>query len=166
MNQRTFVTRCRTLLLVAACLGGCELDRSKSQSETATAGAEQVILSMHAQILQAHRDRDAEAWMALEADTLTVASRGEIFVSPRPERLAQRQHYFEATRFSVYRDLQAPIVRIADDGSLAWLFAQVEIVAHSTSAADSSHSTWAWIELYERHGQRWRMVGNVSNERL
>jgi hypothetical protein len=125
------------------------------------------IEAIHAQILQAHRERDAEAWTALEADTVTVASRGELTLTARAERLALRQGYLGATRFSVYRDLQPPIVHVARDASQAWLFANVEVVAHpdDAGATDSTHVVWAWIELYERRAGKWLMVGNVSNER-
>jgi len=125
------------------------------------------IEEIHARILTAHRDRDAAAWTALEADTVTVANRGEVFLSGREERLAQRTRYLGATRFSVYRDIAPPIVRVSEDGSMAWLMANVEVIAHpdTAGAVDSTHTIWAWIELYERREDRWLMVGNVSNER-
>ena len=122
---------------------------------------------MHDRILQAHRDRDPDAWTTLEADTITVASRGRLFRSARDERLEMRRNYLGSTRFTVYRDIAPPEVRISDDGTLAWLYANVEVVAWpaDTAASDSTHTIWAWIELYERRGDHWLMVGNVSNER-
>ena len=125
------------------------------------------LRQIHAQILQAHRDRDPLSWTNLEDDTVTVGSRGEVFRAGRQERLAMREQYLGSTRFSVYRDLQEPIVQISADGTQGWLLAQVEVVAHPVAgaAADSSHTVWAWIELYEKRAGRWLLVGNVSNER-
>ena len=121
----------------------------------------------HREVLEAHLARDAEAWTALEADTVLVGNRGSVFTSARPERLAMRQRYFLSTRFTVYRDVRAPIIQVARDGSQAWLLANVEVVAHPVTAvpADSTHTVWAWVELYEKRNGRWTMVGNVSNER-
>lgn len=142
--------------LVAILLAGCQ-----GPEHTAA------LVAIHEQILQAHRDRDAAAWTALEADTVLVGSRGTISVASRAERLERRRGYFRSTRFSVYRDVQPPTVRVSRDGSQGWLLANVEVVAHVESAgrADSTHTVWAWIELYERRDGRWLVVGNVSNER-
>lgn len=125
------------------------------------------ILAIHEQILQAHRDRDAAAWTALEADTLLVASRGVVMQSGRAERLEQRARYLAGTRFTVYRDVTPPLARVSRDGSLGWVMANVEVVAYpdSAGAADSTHTIWAWIELYQRLGGRWLLVGNVSDDR-
>jgi hypothetical protein len=125
------------------------------------------VRAIHDHILMAHRNRDAAAWTALEADTVIVGSRGRLFFSPRAERLAHRREYFAATRFSVYRDLRSPIVDVARDGSQAWLIANVEVVAHPdlAGAADSTRTEWTWIELYEQRAGRWQLVGNVSTAR-
>lgn len=148
----------RTLPLLLVALGACAPPRADHAA---------AVVAVHARILQAHRDRDAAAWTALEADSVTVGSRGEWFVSTRADRLTRRENYLRATRFTVYRDVRAPIVRVADDGSLAWLYANVEVVAwpDTAGATDSTHTIWAWIELYERRADRWLLVGNVSNER-
>lgn len=149
-------------LLLAAIVPGHLLHAQAGPDPAAAA-----IHAIHLRILQAHRDRDAEAWTALEADTVVVGSRGEVFLSPRAERLERRRQYLARTRFSVYRDLQPPIVRVARDGSQGWLLASVEVVSHpdTVGATDSTHTIWAWIEMYERRGERWVLVGNVSNER-
>ena len=125
------------------------------------------LRQIHAQILKAHIDRDPVGWTHLEDDTVTVASRGDVFRAGRQERLAMREQYLGSTRFSVYRDIQEPIVQVSADGSQAWLMAQVEVVAHPVAAAttDSTHTVWAWIELYEKRAGRWLLVGNVSNEK-
>jgi hypothetical protein len=145
------------LLAIASFCVACET----SQPDHVTA-----IQAIHSAILRAHREGDPEGWTALEADTVTVASRGELFLASRAERLDQRRAYLGSTRFSVYRDIQPPLVRVAGDGSQAWLFANVEVVAHNASGAgDSTHTIWAWIELYEHRKGKWLLVGNVSNER-
>lgn len=127
----------------------------------------ETLRSLHARILKAHLERDAEGWTALEGDTVIVGNRGNVFRSGRSERLEMRRRYFNSVRFSAYRDLQPPIIRIARDGSQAWLLANVDVVAHPVSGdvADSTHTVWTWVELYEKRANRWEMVGNVSNER-
>jgi hypothetical protein len=145
-------------LLVAGTLAGCQAPETEHTAD---------LLQIHERILEAHRDRDAAAWTALEGDTIIVGSRGTVRLSPRAERIEARRRYLRATRFSVYRDVRPPIVRVSDDGSQAWLMANVEIVAYpdSAGATDSTYTIWAWVELYERRDGRWLLVGIVSNER-
>lgn len=119
---------------------------------------------MHRQILESHKTDDLDAWLALEADEIIVGSRGEIRSSRKAERAGQRREYLAQTEFSVYRDVREPIVQLASDGSLGWLYAQVEVVGTRSGpeGPEPVHDQWAWIELYERGLEGWRLVGNVS----
>jgi hypothetical protein len=126
------------------------------------------VLSAHERILEAHRTKNLDDWLALETDTQIVGANGELRFVTRDERIPTRRSYLASATFTSYRDLRPPIVRVADDGSIAWLFAQVEI--QGTRAADVGppkpiDDVWVWIELYERHGDDWLLVGNVSSLR-
>jgi hypothetical protein len=121
------------------------------------------LLAMHEQILASHRTDDVDAWLALEADTTVVGNRGELAYHTKSESAEGRRRYLAATEFAVYRDLQPPIVQVAADGSLGWVFAQVEIVGRYLAPDTTSiHDVWAWVELYQRRPEGWRLVGNVS----
>ncbi len=149
------------VLTAAAFCGACAPADHRAEDEAR-------LRAMHAAILQAHLDRDADAWTALEADTMFVGSRGRLFRAARADRLEGRRAYLAATRFSVYRDLQPPLVRVAGDRSIGWLAAEVEIAGlqrRQDGGEDSLHTFFAWIETYERRNGRWRMTGNVSTER-
>jgi len=147
------------IAVVAALVAGCATPADHVAEDEAA------LLGIHAAVIQAHLDGDAEAWTALETDTVLVGSRGEVFRAGRAERLEGRRAYLGATRFSVYRDLQAPIVRVAGDRSIGWVVAQVGLAgvqANAVGGADSMAATWAWIETYERVDGRWLMSGNIS----
>jgi len=152
----------RTLVGTLACafaLTGCAAQVDHAAEDEAA------LLAMHAAVLQAHLERDPEAWTALETDTVLVGSRGEVFRAAREERLAMRRRYLGATSFHEYRDLRPPVVRVAGDRSIGWVVAQVGIGGVQENGAggvDSLSATWAWIETYERVEGRWLMSGNVS----
>jgi len=123
---------------------------------------------MHAEVLRAHRENALEPWLALEADPYVVANRGEITLPSAEERRAARAPYLARTSFSVYRDLREPLVEISRDGTLAWLICQVEGRGEQRDESGASKPiefVYAWIELYRREQGRWRMVGNVSNQK-
>lgn len=158
----------RTMMrLVSVCLFlssvvGC------GSAQSPPGDAATILLAAHAKVLQAHLDRDPNAWTALEADTVLVGSRGDVFAAGRAERLERRRAYLGRTHFSVYRDLQPPHVHVSQDGTAGWLLAQVEVAGttdEAGSAPSSFQTVWAWVELYERRGDRWLMTGNVSSER-
>lgn len=91
--------------------------------------------------------------------------KGELRRMSPADGLARFQHYFERAEFTRYEDLVPPIVRISADGTLGWLIAQVRV--EGTYRDDDGvrtplDTTWAWVELYERIGDNWRMTAIAS----
>jgi hypothetical protein len=153
--------RSSAFALLAGALSACAAEAPGDLADERAA-----LLAMHAQILESHRTDDLDAWLALEADTMVIGSKGDVLRGTKAESEQRRRRYLESTEFSVYRDMQPPIVEISDDGTLGWVIAQVEIVGKYT-APDTApiHDVWAWVELYERRSEGWRLVGNVSTVR-
>ncbi len=144
---------------------GCSCVACPASKPIDLAAERAALMAMHRQILEAHKNDDLDAWLALEAEEVIVGSRGELRSSRKSERAQQRREYLAQTEFTVYRDLREPIVQVAEDASLGWLYAQVEIQGSQTGASgpEPIHDTWAWIETYEKRPEGWRLVGNVSN---
>lgn len=157
--------RVSLLYIVIITFLGCELNTPDPNHSDREA-----LLAIHEQILEAHRKRDVALMMSVEgAETVLVASRGNIHRVTKAESEQRWQTYFSEVTFSTYRDLQPPIVTISKDGTLGWLMAQVEIVGERKrpdGLSDPIKDVWAWIELYEKRNGRWVGVGNVSNVRL
>jgi hypothetical protein len=129
---------------------------------------ERRLLHLHAEVIRAHVERQVDLWMSLESENYISVNRGEVTFPGFSERREQRSAYLQGASFSTYRDLREPIVRISEDGSLGWLIAEVEIVGtvpDQDNGRSSFHDIWAWIELYEKTDQDWRLIGNVSNRR-
>jgi len=132
-------------------------------------GADEVELRrLHEELIRAHVEGDADLWMSLEADSVVSVNGGRVTYPARDMRRAQREAYLGDAEFSAYRDLRDPTVRVASDGSLAWLIAEVEVDGTATNAEgvrEGFHDVWAWVELYERSDAGWRLIGNASNRR-
>ena len=125
----------------------------------------QELLRLHEQAMQAHRDSNIDMLVAAEGDEYVIASRGEVSRPQLAERKAFLGPYLAATRFSMYRDQVAPIVKVSSDGTLGWVIAQVEAKGEQKGATRAHNVEFvsAWIELYEKRDGRWTRVGNVSN---
>lgn len=155
------------MLLVAALLAFAPMD-TNAQTMDGPATAELEMRRMHARIIAAHLERSVDDWMALEADTLLSVNGGEMTFPVAADRRAQRAAYFASTTFTSYRDLKEPVVRVAGDASLGWLAAEVEVIG-TRRGEDGRESAvrdiFAWVELYARAGNAWKLVGIASNRR-
>lgn len=125
------------------------------------------ILAEHKRIIDAHMMRDVEGMLEGAADDYVLVNRGEVTYPTIDERRQRFAHYFKVTVFSEYKDLIAPIVHVSDDGTAAWLIAQVEVSGKQESSEGDRplHFVSAWIELYEKRDGEWVQTGNVSNFR-
>ena len=123
------------------------------------------ILAQHEKILQAHRDNDVDLLMEDAADKYTLVTGGEVIYPSIEERSARFVDYFGITEFSKYEDSIPPVVKVSDDGTLAWLIARVSVsgTQHFGKQEQALEFVSAWIELYEKKEGRWIQTGNVSN---
>ena len=146
-------------LLAGACHPSVDLEKERA-----------AILEFHAAAIQAHLDRNADWFAENRADDgdYVQASRGEIAWPTREEVRKRFADYLGRTEFSEYRDLVEPIVRVSQDGTLAWAIVQVKVSGVQTNdEGEEEPFDWvsAWIELFEKRNGRWVMVGNLSNMR-
>jgi hypothetical protein len=124
------------------------------------------LLALHQEVMQAHRESNADLLLRAEAPDSISANRGEITRPTLDERRARFEQYLKATRFTEYVDVVPPDVRVSNDGNLGWVIVQVRAAGVQTAQDGSSKPLAfesAWIELYERRGGSWYRVGNVSN---
>ena len=124
------------------------------------------LLALHEEAMRAHRESNADLLLGAEAPDSVSANRGQITQPTLEERRARFQQYLGATRFSEYVDVVPPVVRVSNDGSLGWVIAQVRASGVQTTQDGTSRPLAfesAWIELYERRGDSWQRIGNVSN---
>ncbi len=106
--------------------------------------------------------------MALEADEYVSVNGGRVTFPSSDDRRQAREPYLASATFTAYQDLRRPVVRVSEDGSLGWLIAEVQV--QGAQRGEDGRETpidaiWAWVELYERGPEGWRVVGNTSNPR-
>ena len=130
---------------------------------------EQILKDIHRELVDAHIEGDLDKWMSMEsAYGYASVNGGRVTFPSLEERRERRASYIGTATYTIYRDLQEPTVRISDDGTLGWLIAEVELegaIPGDDGEINSFHDIWAWIELYEKTDDGWKIVGNVSNKR-
>lgn len=157
MNQFSSVPIVTLSVLLASC---------GSPSTAPPLDARTELLALHEEAMRAHRESDADLLLASDAPDFISANRGELTEPTLDERRERFRQYLGATRFTEYVDVVPPVVRVSKDGTLGWVIVQVRAKGVQTSQEGGSRPLAfesAWIELYERRGDRWCRVGNVSN---
>lgn len=127
---------------------------------------EAALLALHRDGIEAHLQSDVDRLLAPESDDYVLVNRGVVSHPDKASRAASLGPYLRSVRFERYADAIEPIVKVSPDGRLGWVVAQVEVkgVARAQEGAEEPlELVSAWIELYEKRGDRWYRTGNVSN---
>lgn len=128
---------------------------------------EQQLIKLHRMIMDGHLSESKDFFNPIVADSFTVVSSGEVFVNEGNAANEQMNKILSNRNYLVYDDLIRPMVKISDDGSLAWVIVQVYAKGirynEKLETIGSMEFTSAWIELYEKMDGKWKKMGNVSN---
>ena len=147
------------LLLLTFTLIACQTspDFEKLRSE---------ILELQKATIDAHWQKDVDFFVKDMADDYLFVQNGEIQRPVKDAIITNMNDYLNNTTFSEYRDLQKPIIGFSKDGSVAWSIVQVKVAGKrkmDNGANRNLNFTCAWITLYERVGDRWIRLAEVSN---
>ena len=124
------------------------------------------IADFHKALLDAHLQKDVDFFVQnLSEDYLSVSG-GEI-MEPTVEEIHSRfSNYLNNTTFTEYRDLREPIIGLSKDGSIGWSIVQVKVAGRRKLEEGGEVELdfiCAWITLFERRGDRWLRMGEVSS---
>jgi hypothetical protein len=122
--------------------------------------AKSELLALHKASLAAHRDNNWEFFRGVAGETLYGLQDGAITTQSPEEVGAAFEAYLTVARFTLYEDLDSPVVFVSDDGSLGWVIARVRV--EGSYGEGRLDSTWSWINLFAREGASWKLVGTAS----
>ena len=126
------------------------------------------ILELHRSFIQAHIDKDPAFIASFTSPDYLFVSNGRVQNMDAGEMEQMLTEYFDSTEFSEYSDVENPIVGFSRDGSLAWAIVQVRVAGTRSMPDDSTRTfdtLWAWITLYQREGDQWLRIADVSTNR-
>ncbi len=139
------------------------------QSKVDIEKLEQELLDLHQTTIDAHLNKDVNFFIKDISDDYMQVQRGEFIYPVKEDIYAKFTEYLNNTEFSVYKDVQEPIVRVANDGSIGWTIVQVKISGERKQENDSIYNfdfTCAWITMYERENDKWIRIGEVDNYKI
>jgi hypothetical protein len=127
--------------------------------------ARRELLALHESDRRAHFTADAGLLASSAGESLLTVSRGALErVTPAAER-RRFEEYFRGARYEAWDDLEPPVVRVSDDGSMAWIVSRLRVkrTAPAPDGALQERSfVYAGIMTYARRDGRWTRTANVS----
>ena len=124
------------------------------------------ILALHKKTIDAHLEKNVDFFVSDLSENYFSVGNGEIRQPLKEEIRANFDDYLHNTTFTEYRDLRQPMIGISKDGSLAWSIVQVKVTGKRKNADGSERMVdfiCAWITLYQRQGEKWIRLGEVSS---
>lgn len=122
------------------------------------------LLAMHAAVRRAHFETDPAGVIANDADEWVNVRDGEITVRHREDDLRKFIEYFEGATYYKWDDVEPPIVKLADDASIAWMIIHVRV--RRIQHAETQDFAYAGIETYEKRDGRWLKTSETGTFKL
>lgn len=126
------------------------------------------LLRLHELQREAHLSKRAALLTSVFADTFRNVARGRVTAPSRAESTSRLQAYFDRSTFQAWDDLAPPIIRIARDGSMAYVIVQKRVrltAPDSIGTPVPEHTEFAWLETYEKLDGRWLLTTVASTDR-
>lgn len=127
-----------------------------------------VILSMLQTERKAHFDRNVDLFMSEFADGMISVNKGEVNFDSKEEHKKRIDSYFGSVQFIKWDDTAEPVIRFADDGSLAYAIIQKEVILtypDSTGKPFYDTTHYAWSSIYRKQNGEWKVECNVSTNK-
>lgn len=113
---------------------------------------------------EAHLQLDAASLVSRLADTLVTVDGGRIDRSARAELQAFFEGYFRGATYHAWEDVEPPVIRVSQDGTMAWATRRVRVDREEPAPAGTRRRefTSAWTATYARTDAGWRMTSVTS----
>jgi hypothetical protein len=118
----------------------------------------QALLAMHMADRKAHFDTDANALFENSLDTFVWVGDAQIVHISKTDAIKRFEQNFSGATYSKWDNLDEPIIRISDDGTLAWMITKLEV--RRTKKDESGEEVpegfiYAGIMTYKKVGGKW-----------
>lgn len=119
------------------------------------------LMELHELQRTAHFNSDAKLLVSIMADDYIEVINGKVN-SPKKEDLIKRfQRYFDSVTFIEWDDIQPPIIKVSDDGTLAYVFVNKRVKL-KTKENKEELTTFAWTATFQKIIDNWLMTSITS----
>lgn len=125
------------------------------------------LLKLHEVQRTAHLERRADLLVASFADTFYSIASGKVDTPSQAASETRFQAYFNRSTILVWDDRVPPVIRVSSDGQMAYIIVQKEVRVtepDSDGVPRETHTTYAWLETYEKEQGVWRLHAIASTD--
>ena len=159
MRSKTTVHLFILFITFQGCINSNHFDRQK---ET------EAIKSLLQQERKAHLDRNTELFMSEFSDSMLSVNKGKLSIATREENKKRIGSYFGSVKFIKWDDVAEPVIRLSDDGSLAYAIIQKQVILSRIDSLQKpviDTTDYAWVSIYRKHNGEWKVECNVSTNK-
>src|SRR3954471_23892857 len=148
------------LLLFVACAASTSAEPSADlEKEKAE------LLRIHKSDRESHFKTDVDRLLENSPEEFISVGRGKISRSSKDDARKMFTGYFRDAKYYEWDDVEEPIIRISNDGSIAWMITRTRVrrVQKKPDGAEQEEKfVYAGIMTYEKRDGHWVRVANVS----
>lgn len=125
----------------------------------------QELLEIHRQDREAHFKASPDLLMEHAGDDFVAVSAGDVSHPSKEDTRAMFTAYFKGASYTQWDDVIEPIIRVSDDGTMAWMIVKTRVRGSQKTAEGGETKrefVYAGVMMYEKQNGKWVRVGNVS----
>lgn len=115
-----------------------------------------------AQERTAHFSRDAKLFTSQFSKDFINISSGKISRPTQEESTSRFQAYFDRSTFLEWDDIEPPIIRLAQDASMAYVIARKRVRLKIEDDKEEHQTIFAWLEVWEKEDEAWKLKAIAS----
>jgi hypothetical protein len=121
---------------------------------------EKAILEIHHALRDYHFEKDSIKFANQLADHFISVNHGNISTPSREELISRYNSYFSSVEFEQWDDLTEPVIRFADDASMAYsVVDKIVVVTYPDDDGKTIRGTthFAWTAIYRKYEGEWKI---------
>ena len=147
----------KSLILIGLSLTYLACNKSDKFDEVS---ARQEIIKLHNQQQKYHFEKMAKAFVSQFSENFISVDKGKITTPTAEESLNKFKNYFNSVEFLKWDDITPPIIRFADDGTMAYEVVNKKVVISykdDNNKRVKETTVFSWVTIYKRYGNNWKI---------
>jgi len=123
------------------------------------------ILELHEKQREFHVNEQAEDFVDLMTDEFMSVNRGKIGKPTKEANLKRFEGYFGNVEFEKWDDIQPPVIRISEDGTMAYSIVNKEVIVkyqNDSSLWVRGRTEFSWLAVYKKTKSGWKVDAVAS----
>ncbi len=128
----------------------------------------QAILDLHEAQRDYHFQKKAEEFAGLMSEHFLSVSGGRVSRPTYEENVKRFGGYFNSVEFVKWDDVQPPMIRFSDDGSLAYTVVEKQVIVtypDEKGGMFTDTTDFAWVTIYKKYKDGWKIDGVASTNK-